>query len=231
MHGAGPAWRRAAARYWNTPVFVAAELAVFLALILSHAVPVSATLGLLPLVWVSCCLGGKGWDYLGLARRQHSLRLLGLGCAAGLLYYLLETFLINPGLAWLLAQPVQLEVFAGLKGNTVLLIVLCLLAWSLAAFGEEIVARGYLINRIAGVFRRPRTGAAVAVVASALLFSTGHAYQGRTGLASAFVFAVILGLLFVRGRRVLWPLVYLHGTYDTLGLLEIYLDLHPPQSF
>lgn len=226
-NGHGPAWRERAARYWRTPAFAAAEFALYLLLSSSHIVPVSVTLALLPLIGLSCRIGGRDWRYIGLTRDRHSLRLAGLGCGLGLLYYLLETFGINPALVWFTGQPVQLEAFDDLKGNTALLLVLLALAWSLAAFGEEIVARGYLINRIAGLFSRPRRGAAVAILASAALFSVQHGYQGVTGLASAFVFAVVLGLLFVRLDRNLWPLVYLHGSYDTAGLLELYLDLHP----
>jgi uncharacterized protein len=48
----------------------------------------------------------------------------------------------------------DLEVFRALRGDLRLTLLFLALAWTLAAFGEEMVYRGYLINRVADLLNR-----------------------------------------------------------------------------
>jgi membrane protease YdiL (CAAX protease family) len=66
----------------------------------------------------------------------------------------LELFATQPLLTRLLNKGPDLLEFRRLIGNTTLLILGIVLAWVLAAFGEEMVYRGYLLNRCAD--HRPR---------------------------------------------------------------------------
>jgi len=97
------------------------------------------------------------------------------------------------------------------------------IAWSAAAFGEEIVFRGYLQTRVAGLLGGGGAAWATAIVVQAGLFGAGHAYQGAGVVVTTFVSGLFSGALFLALRRNLWPLILAHGIWDTLGLWLIYL--------
>src|SRR2546422_6183160 len=54
-------------------------------------------------------------------------------------------------------------------------------AWTLAAFGEEFVYRGYLLTRIARVLGDTPRAWLGALAVTSMLFGAGHAYQGVSG--------------------------------------------------
>jgi uncharacterized protein len=54
-------------------------------------------------------------------------------------------------------KPPDLSNFPAVRGNLKLALVMIALIWILAAFGEELVYRGYLMNRVADLGRGTRT--------------------------------------------------------------------------
>ena len=101
---------------------------------------------------------------------------------AGLLLEALELFITQPMLVkWVGEQP-DLELFRSLNGNIKLTLVFIALAWTLAAFGEEMVYRGYLMNRIADLLDRRPIAWIISLFAVHVGFGLAHAYQGVTGV-------------------------------------------------
>ncbi len=97
-------------------------------------------------------------------------------------------------------------------------------AWTLAAFGEEMVFRGYLISRISDLFRDTRTGRAVALLVSSALFGLAHGYQGWAGVIATGTIGCLLGLLYFYSRRNLWAVIICHAIVDTVALSALYFD-------
>ncbi len=121
----------------------------------------------------------------------------------------------------------NLSAFDRVQGNFGWLASSLALTWTLFAFGEELVFRGYLMNRIAGLFISPRIGWAVALVLANLVFGISHFQQGPTGIAENLFDGVILGALYLAcGRRLAVPIVA-HGIADTLDFLLIYFHRYP----
>jgi hypothetical protein len=73
-------------------------------------------------------------------------------------------------------QP-DLEDFRPLIGNLKLTLVFLALTWTLAAFGEEMVYRGYLMNRVADLFNRTRRTWIISLIVVHVAFGLAHAYQ------------------------------------------------------
>jgi len=112
-------------------------------------IPFSKTPFLLALGWVSLRVRGIGWRRVGLTLYKNWRTTLALGLIAGVLLECLELFITQPILVkWLHKQP-NLETFHQLRGNIAVTLIFIALAWTLAAFGEEMVYRGYLMNRVA----------------------------------------------------------------------------------
>jgi membrane protease YdiL (CAAX protease family) len=91
-------------------------------------------------------------------------------------------------------------------------------SWGSAAFGEELLARGFILNRIGQVIGSSRTPAIfAAVVLQAVIFGLFHIHQGIGGVLMTGAAGLIIGLIWLVGGRNLWPCFLLHGLIDFLA--------------
>lgn len=111
-----------------------------------------------------------------------------------------------------------------IRGNELALIGWLGIAWIVGGFMEELLFRGFLLNRIAGIFRSKRAGLSFGIAGQAVLFGSLHMYQGAFGFVYASIFAVISGIAYVLFGRNLWPLILVHGTWNSVGMIGIYLS-------
>ncbi len=116
-----------------------------------------------------------------------------------------------------------------IEGNAAAYLVwMVLVVWGSAAVGEELFARGFVMDRLTNLFGGSRIAIAAAVLAQALMFGLLHAIQGPTGvLITAFV-GVILAITYYASGRNLWAPIIAHGLMDTYGLTLIFLGLPLP---
>lgn len=163
---------------------------------------------------------GKGWPDLGFPKRISWWRFIGFTLAALGLTMLVNGFVVGPLLNALDAPTTDISILtAALEGNTLNYVVfMVFIVWGSAAFGEELIARGFILNRFSKLF-----GTSIAVVAQAVIFALAHSYQGITGMVTIFVLAVVFGGVYIRSGRNLWPLIAAHGILDTIGITAIYL--------
>jgi hypothetical protein len=119
----------------------------------------------------------------------------------------------------------ELSRYAGIRGDPDNLAVMLLVAWGSAAFGEELLFRGFLLGRIERVLGARSAATASAVVAQATIFAVAHSYLGTRGIATAMLIGLIYGTWYVLRGRNLWPLVLAHGLTDTVSLFAIYSGL------
>jgi membrane protease YdiL (CAAX protease family) len=101
------------------------------------------------------------------------------------------------------------------------------MVWTLAAFGEEFVFRGYLLNRIAQVWKDSRGALWMGIGCSSILWTLVHVYQGIAGVILVAVHGVVFGLFYVMTGRNLWATIFAHGVYDTTALLLIFFGRYP----
>ena len=214
------------ARRWagNVRLLGLAEAAAAIGIVLLP-LPVSSTLWLLIVAVLSVYLRKERWRDLGVRLPQPWQYAILLGAFVGAAYWPIETYGLEPLLAKLLGSSVDLSAFAKLEGNLSMLIVLLVLAWTLAAVLEEVVYRGYLRHRCESLFQPHHARLAGAVVAS-VIFGIAHAYQGPNGVVQAIIFALAMTSLMGRHRYSLACPVVAHGTYDSIGLVALYFGVH-----
>jgi uncharacterized protein len=193
--------------------------------------PVSKTPYLFLLGWISLRIRGLRWRDVGLqwspAPDWPLTKILIVGVAVGIGMEALELFATQPLLTKLLNKGPDLDEFRRLIGNTTLLIIAIVLAWVLAAFGEEMVWRGYSLNRVADVLGKSRSGWIASAILISLLFGLAHFPQGPTGVIENIIDGAILaGVYFATNRNLLAPIVA-HGIQDTVDVLLIYLGHYP----
>ena len=192
-----------------------------------HLIFFSKTPYLLLFGWISLWVRKLRWRDVGLSRFRSWKTTLGLGIATGLLMEGFELFVSQPILVKLLGKQPDLEDFRPLIGNLKLTLIFVALAWILAAFGEEMVYRGYLMNRVADLFNRTPRAWIISLILVHFGFGLAHAYQGWTGIIDEGLMGILLGAIYLRtGRNLAVPIIA-HGIADSIDMVLFFLGKYP----
>ncbi len=203
-------------------IFAEVLLIVFVALRIRNGLFLLLLIG-----WLSLWLRRFGWRTIGLSAPPSWLKTWILGIGLGVLYQLFSLGILVPILHRLTGEPLNLAQLAPLRGNFVLLAISLIASWTVAAFGEEMVFRGFIFNRLADLFGNNIAGWGVALIGSALLFGFGHRYQGLTGIFETMISGAAYAGLYLATKRNLWLSIIVHGIVDTVGFGLIFLGLYP----
>jgi membrane protease YdiL (CAAX protease family) len=223
MHMDGPSWR-------DSTLLVLIEFALVVAIYIGrqhHILKVSATPYLLLLACISLRLRGVQWKRIGFTRYRTWAKTLVPGIAYGVGLELFDLFGKQPLLTRLLGKPPDLSSFIAVRGNLKFALFAIALIWILAAFGEEFVYRGYLMNRVADLGRGTRTAWIVSLFVISALFGFSHYQQGLTGIVEEGSDGLILGLMYLAYRRNLAIPIVAHGVCDTIDIALLFLGKYP----
>jgi membrane protease YdiL (CAAX protease family) len=182
---------------------------------------------LFPSSWITLWLRKIGWRDLGLRRPTSWLPTIGIAVMLGVIYTAIEIGLIAPLLFQLGVGSEDLSNFEGIRDNILVLVIWIIIGWTIGAFAEEMVYRGYLLNRLAELIGHSRAGWAVGLIGSSAFFAFGHAYLGIAGILLTFLEACVWAVLYLAGRRNLWLAIIGHGTTNTLAFILMYWGLYP----
>jgi uncharacterized protein len=207
------------------------ELLLAVALVLGanvfDIVPITETPWLIALGWISLRLRARGWRSVGLRAPGSWSRTIAAALFAAIALQLLSEYVTEPLISRFTGQPTDLSSFKPLIGNVGMLLTGLALVWTLAAVGEELAYRGYLLNRVADLGSGTRAAWIASVLAVSVLFGVGHFYQGPTGVADTTFSALLMSALYLAAGRNLWLPILAHGFSDTIALLLIFFDLVP----
>jgi len=118
----------------------------------------------------------------------------------------------------------NLSSVEGIKGDLVGYIVLMVIIWIFAAFGEEFLFRGYYMKSLAELLGNSNKAWIISAIITSLYFGISHIYQGLSGAMAVFLWSMIISLIFNKNRNNLLLLVLIHGFYDSIGITMIFLD-------
>lgn len=97
----------------------------------------------------------------------------------------------------------------------------------IAPLGEEIVFRGYWLQRLQGWW-----GSTIAIVASSLLFAVAHSWSATEGagvlVTQTLVMGVVLAWLRVASGSI-WPAVFAHAANNALAISVLMICLNNPE--
>ena len=165
---------------------------------------------------------GIRWSDVGL-RAPASWRRTLLWAAAAYAMVIAANFAVVIPLAQRLGwAPTDVAKLGDLAGDLSLLVGWLAIAWTTAAFGEEMLFRGFLQTRLTVLFRRGAPGEAAAIVVQAILFGVPHLGFGVRGAVTAGVVGLVYGIVYRLNGRNLWPLIIAHGVTDTVSLVALY---------
>jgi membrane protease YdiL (CAAX protease family) len=179
-------------------------------------VPLSA---LLVLAWAH--RSGTPWRDIGFARPRSWAATLLAGLLFGAAFKLAMKALVMP----LLGAPPINAAYHHLAGNSAALPGMLYLILVGAAFGEEVLFRGFLFERLGRLLGPSLLAKAAIVLVTAILFGLAHIpEQGVPGMQQALIVGLVLGGIYARTGR-LWLPIAAHAGFDLAALAIIYWDV------
>ncbi len=139
----------------------------------------------------------------------------------------LELFATQPLVVALTGKYPDLCVLRELVGNVPMLPIAVGASWLLAAFGEELVWRGYVLNRMLDFIGRTGLGWLLSVAVVSVVFGLAHAYQDWTGISENRIDGALLAGLYIGCGRNLFAPIVAHGVTDTIDSLIIFSGHYP----
>ncbi len=112
------------------------------------------------------------------------------------------------------------SVYQNLSAALVLLIALPLTA----SIPEEIIYRGFLMDRVNRIVGWGAGGTVLAVIVPALLFAAAHFQWGVGGMMMTTIMGVVWGTAFVLCGRNLWIVILAHSAGHVLLVIQLYLQ-------
>ncbi len=171
--------------------------------------------------WAVLRWHGEGWAGLGLRRPPK----LWVAAAVAVALYLANMALsewVVPLLAQWIAPVQQPSFMAYIRGDLAGFLTWLAIGWIVGGFIEELLFRGFLLNRIAGLLGGTKTALVAAVVAQAVLFGMLHLYAGGFAFLFAALFALANGAFYLAAGRNLWPLIAVHGVWNSVQIWAVY---------
>jgi len=139
--------------------------------------------------------------------------------------FLLYAYFLLPVVTYITNKPIDYSDFDAIKGNPSGLIFLLVFVWISAAFGEEIVWRGYFMKQFIKFFGHGKISLTLNILLCGGLFGMMHSYQGLTGQIVTAILGMILSFIFHKKKYDLWLNVAIHGFFDTIAILALYFNL------
>ena len=176
----------------------------------------------LVLIWAS--LSGTPWRNLGFVRSANGASDLVVAFVAGVFFKILMKAVVMPLLGFGTANP----TYHYLAGNTVAFVATLLWVIVGGGFGEELIWRGFLFERLGALLGPgPRAEIAIVVVTS-ILFAIAHFPDQRLpGAIQAVFTGFVFGATYARIRSI-WPVMVAHAAFDVAAVLMIYWNLEEP---
>jgi membrane protease YdiL (CAAX protease family) len=117
----------------------------------------------------------------------------------------------------------DLSRYDSIYGNLPAAIAMALVLPFTASIPEELIYRGFLMDRLTRIFGRSSIGAIATVVVQALVFGAAHFQWGPGGIFVTFIMGLIWGTAFLLSGRNLWIVILAHSAGHILFVAQLYL--------
>jgi len=215
-------------------IFTAAAVVIGIGLVFvgedlfaKQLVVVAANLVMLLLVWLGLRLRRQSIEYLGLSLSFTGWKPVAVGFAKSLavLVIALAGFMFGSMvMANITGIPGQADTsgYNYMQGNLPMLLVSLATIYVVSSLGEEVVYRGFLINRLEALLGGGRKATWVAVIFSSLIFGLAHFGWGIVGVVQTTFMGLALAGSYLLFKRNLWILVAAHAYMDTALIVPMY---------
>jgi len=130
-----------------------------------------------------------------------------------------------PSIEMITGVPIDYSSMAHLEGDLPTSLIWMGVVWATAAFGEEIIFRGYLMRQFVKLFGDSKLSLIINILIFSSFFGFMHFHQGITGQLVAGTTGAIFAFIFYTRKYDLWFMIMLHGFFNSLGILSFYFGL------
>jgi membrane protease YdiL (CAAX protease family) len=178
-------------------------------------------------VWLGLRLRGQNCGHFGLSFRRANRRTIIRAVLLSFVVFVAAVAAFVVGavvMANIVGMPEDAEMsgFNYLHGNLPMLILALSGVYIVSSFGEEVIYRAFLINRIAELGSGSKWSWRLAVVISSIVFGLIHSEWAVAGMVQTGFMGLALGVSYVAVGRNLWITILAHGYADTLLLVQLY---------
>lgn len=187
-----------------------------------------ANILMLAMVWTGLKLRGQSWKDLGLTFARVSLteglRIFGLSLLVfviGVSGFLIGSILMANITG--IPESTDFSKYDYLRDNLGMLFISLAGVYIVSSFGEEVIYRAFLINRISEMANATRYSGVIAVVLSSIFFGLVHYEWGPTGIVQTGFMGLAMGICYIKFKKRLWILILAHAYMDTVLLVQMYI--------
>jgi membrane protease YdiL (CAAX protease family) len=197
-------------------------------LIVNQALIWVANIIMLGYVWTGMYLRGERWTDFGLSFKRPSWKDIYTVFLWSLLVFVLAVLGFIVGSIIManitgIPESSNMSSYDYLKDNVGMLILTLLGVYIVSSFGEEVIYRGFLINRFIQLGWDTKWGRILAVLLSAIVFGFAHFSWGPMGIVQTAFMGLALGLCYIYLKKRLWILILAHLYMDTILMVQLYL--------
>ncbi len=157
---------------------------------------------------------GTTWGSLGLKKhstKNHLLNFIVLFIGFNLLGF------IGQYISQQVGTPPDISKFDGLRGNLPVLLAAIGSVIVTSGFGEEMIYRGFILERLTNLFSSLKNPAIIALFTQAFIFGIIHSYQGLSGMIGTALAGLLFGAVYLKMGKNLTMLIFFHGLVNTLN--------------
>ena len=167
----------------------------------------------------------SNWQEFGFQRPKSWPQTLGWAIIWTIVLHALIHFILKPLISqWLGAEP-DISQFDSVRGNLLALLFILGIVWTTADFGEEMIFRGFFLNRLAALGHNRAVAWVLAILFSSIFFGFGHSYQGEAGIILTAIVGFFFCIFYLLSGKNLWITILIHGLYDTSSFIILFLNL------
>ena len=192
-----------------------------------HGVGFVINVLMLAMVWLGLRVRGQGCEHFGLSFRLASRRSIIRAVLQSFVVFVAAVAAVVVGavvMANIVGMPegADMSGYAYLRGQLPMLILVLAGVYINASFGEEVIYRAFLINRIAELGSGSKTAWWLGVLISSLVFGLIHSDWALVGIVQMAFMGLALGVSYLVVRRNLWVTILAHGYLDTILIVQMY---------
>jgi membrane protease YdiL (CAAX protease family) len=173
------------------------------------------------LVFVWLFLTRKPFSEVGLSMPDSWARVIVWGIVVGVALKLLMKAVVLP----YLGAPMLNPGYQYLRDDLPAVLEESVMVILLAGFAEEVVFRGFLLNRLQAYFGTGFFKKLLMVLGTALVFGLLHLQQGPAGIVQAALLGGLFSTIYFLNCQRLWFLIFAHAAFDVAAVWIIYLGL------
>ncbi|MCG2590917.1 CPBP family intramembrane glutamic endopeptidase [Rhodohalobacter sulfatireducens] len=197
-------------------------------LVFQQAIVWTANIVMLCLVWISLNIRGEHWSDFGINFGTFSAKQAGTVFLKSLLVFVLAMIAFALGSVIMapitgIPESADMSNYAYIQDNFPLFLLTLFGVYIVSSFGEEVIYRAFLINRISEMGFSEKWKNRIAVILSAIIFGLIHYEWGPMGMVQTGFMGLVLGYFYLHYDRKIWILVLAHAYMDTILMVQMYL--------